>query len=570
MRGLWGSARGQARRRVGTSGWVAALATAGLVVTFGVVAPALVASPAAAATNALTLQVVSARTEPRALGGTGVTKGDAIGAFSYLVSVDNTGTTEQRSPAPGTGCASSDPDYPASCNWPSIQDVPHASTVYTHGDEGDFAGGATLDLPDGRYLISVLADGYKIDGVHVTMPLDSADPVVVALQPDPLPDGTLRAQVFADISPTDGTLDAGDPGLAHFVGHINDYLGLVTTDVYGNPLCTTYEGEDPDSHQIPTASLDADLAPVVDVPGGTCESDAEGRLTIPHLGSNRYTLSVTPPDGQTWIQTTTLEGNHDWDAWVMEGSTGFDTEFTLAGEAIPQPIFGFVAPNHDGQPLSPTATGHITGLVETIKAYTPPKGGSLDFWSGKTGTRADKPMPYPWLSLSDLQNGDQAVWVGKGKADGSFDIAGVPAGDYTLSWWDEPAELSARDDAGDRQGQPGRGSRATSRSMAGGPRTTATSSATPTATGSRIPVSRAYPTSRSPCAARRTRSWTAGRPRRSPTPPATTPSSRPTHWVSGPSWRPTATRSTPPASPTKRTTSHMPPPSRVQASTSAS
>ncbi|MEZ0448846.1 SdrD B-like domain-containing protein [Cellulomonas sp. ICMP 17802] len=419
---------------------MAALATLGLVVAFGVMAPVVVASPAAAATNAITLKVVSARTEPRAFGGTGVAKGAEVSTFSYLVSVDNTGTTEQRSPAPGTGCASTDPDYPASCAWPSIQDVPHASTVYTHGDQSDFAGGATLDLPDGRYLISVLADGYKIDGVHVTMPLDSAAPVVVELQPDPLPDGTLRAQVFADISPTDGTLDAGDPGLAHFVGHINDYLGLVTTDVYGNPLCTTYVGEDPVSHQIPLDSLDADMAPVVDVPGGTCESDADGLLTIPHLGSNRYALSVTPPDGQTWIQTTTLEGNHDWDAWVMEGATGFDTEFTLAGEAVPQPIFGFVKPIHDGQPLNASASGHITGLVETIKAYTPPKGGSLDFWSGKTGTRADKPMPYPWLSLSDLQNGDQAVWVGRGAADGSFDIAGVPDGDYTLSWWDEPQD----------------------------------------------------------------------------------------------------------------------------------
>ena len=53
-------------------------------------------------------------------------------------------------------------------------------------------------------------------------------------------------------------------------------------------------------------------------------------LAIPHLGTNRYALTVTPPNGTNWVQTTTLEGNHDWDAWIMEGATGYDTEFVVA------------------------------------------------------------------------------------------------------------------------------------------------------------------------------------------------------------------------------------------------
>ncbi len=36
-----------------------------------------------------------------------------------------------------------------------------------------------------------------------------------------------------------------------------------------------------------------------------------------------------------WIQTTTLEGGHDWDTWNMEGSTGYDTELVVGGEATP-------------------------------------------------------------------------------------------------------------------------------------------------------------------------------------------------------------------------------------------
>ena len=71
------------------------------------------------------------------------------------------------------------------------------------------------------------------------------------MQPDPLPDSTLRAQVFLDEASTNGAIDNGEPGLAGFQGHINDTLGEVTTDVYGNPLCTVYAGEDPDTHVIP-------------------------------------------------------------------------------------------------------------------------------------------------------------------------------------------------------------------------------------------------------------------------------------------------------------------------------
>ena len=82
----------------------------------------LPAMPAQAVTNDLTIEVTSARTEPRAFGGAGVTKGDAIPDFKYIINVDNTGTTEQRSP--GSGCAADDPEYPASCNWPSIRRCP--------------------------------------------------------------------------------------------------------------------------------------------------------------------------------------------------------------------------------------------------------------------------------------------------------------------------------------------------------------------------------------------------------------------------------------------------------------
>ncbi len=439
-------ARLRSRRRLHRRGpiavwrrWLTAIGAFAL--TFGTVvaAPVLVAVPAhAATTSSITVKVVSARTEPHHQPAA-VTKGDPVASFRYLINVDNSGKPEPLSaPEPGSGCSADDPGYPADCNWPSINQSPGAAPIYRQGTSADFATGP-IDLPDGDYLVSVLADGYKIDGVHFSIPMEGDGVITVAAQPDPLPDSTLRAQVYLDEASTNGAIDNGEPGLEGFQGHINDILGEVTTDVYGNPLCTTYVNENPDTHEIPwdSASRDADGLPIVDTVGGKCLSDATGMITIPHLGTNRYTTTVIPPDGSGYIQTTTLEGNHDWDTWLMEGSTGYDTESVVAGEPVPTPQFGFVHPHND---LTGTSAGSVSGVVVAVKQYYPPIGGSFNYWFGSTGSRLDKPIKDPVLSLVDLNNGDQAVWVGRGNADGSFSIPNVPDGNYQLTWWDEPQD----------------------------------------------------------------------------------------------------------------------------------
>ncbi|HET9017829.1 MAG TPA: hypothetical protein VFN57_19660, partial [Thermomicrobiaceae bacterium] len=368
--------------------------------TVGMLVAVRMPSAQAAPTSGLSVTVLSARTEPRAFGGQGVTKGAAITAFKYMINIDATGTTDQRSPVPGSGCAATDPGYPTSCRWPSLAEPSGWAPIYTQGDQSDFP---LTNIPDGRYLISVIADGYKIDGAHFCVDTAApaepgcvtplAGPLTIELQPNPLPDGTLRALVFEDNAPTNMGWDTGEALKAGFVGHIVDTLGEVQTDVYGNPLCTRYQGEDPHTFAIPLASLDATMAPIpIPGSGGQCVSDANGMLAIPHLGSNRYAVSVTPPNGQTWIQTTTLEGNHDYDAWVMEGDTGYSTIFAKGGEPTPDPIFGFVKPTNT---LS-AGTGHLQGVVVGVKTYTPPKGGAFDFWGGNTGTKVGRPIDRPW------------------------------------------------------------------------------------------------------------------------------------------------------------------------------
>ena len=119
-----------------------------------------------------------------------------------------------------------------------------------------------------------------------------------------MPDATVRALVFKDTVPTNGAPDPTEDGLKGFEGQLTDYIGQIITDTYGNPICTKYDGENPDTHVIDPGQLDVDGAPVVaadqgptpDNPStpGHCQSDVNGILTIPHMGTNRYALSVTP------------------------------------------------------------------------------------------------------------------------------------------------------------------------------------------------------------------------------------------------------------------------------------
>jgi len=419
-------------------------------------------SPVHAATNTLSssnLHVIADTGSP------------TIETFKYIINADNTGTTEQRSPS--DGCSPDDLNYPTSCHWTSMG-IASSSPIVTQGDQSDFAGG--IDLPNGRYLISVLADGYKLDGQHFTMPLADGDQVVVQLTEPPLPPTTVQAAVFEDISPVNGAPDLpAEHGLAGFAGVVRDTLGEVTTDVFGDPLCgngvclsycyVVDNGIDLGitlpinaAGECPTVS--ADLGPTDPtglmfaavanpVAGGQYVYDQpvpstaaiEGKVKIPNLGTNRFTLTVTPPDGTNYFQTTTLEGNHDWDSWVTEGATGLDTEFVVAGEPFPAIIFGYTPGGYNSVP--PTGGATITGTVDKYRVYVPSAGGlpvAGDIFGGLSGGKLDGPISRPLVALSSLGNGDTAVWVGRGDTEGRFMIPHVPDGAYTLTWWDEPQD----------------------------------------------------------------------------------------------------------------------------------
>jgi hypothetical protein len=369
-----------------------------------------------AQTNTLTLSVISARSEPDAPGGA-VLKGDPITEYKYLINVDNTGD-----PNDSTGCSVYDAGYPDSCDWPSIREMPGAAPVFTQGNQDDFNGvlGTGIDLPPGPYLISVLADGYKMGGAHFTVPLEG--PVTVELQPHPLPSATMRIKVFEDISPVNGMFDApAEGGLAGFFAIIKDPAGDITTDVFGNPLCTTY---------LPNGDIDEI---------GTTDclySDINGDIVVPHLGPNRFDVEVAPPAGEGWLHTSTLEGSWSFDTWLAEGGTGLDNEFVVAQEPFPWTWFGFTRPMNN----LAGGTGGMSGTIAAASVYLPQQNGlpyQGGIWGGLNGAKVTGPIEDAWIALSDLQNGDTAVYVGPANPDGSFSITGVPDGNYFFTWWDE-------------------------------------------------------------------------------------------------------------------------------------
>ncbi|HJX37022.1 MAG TPA: hypothetical protein VJ714_00350, partial [Anaerolineae bacterium] len=389
------------------------------------------AVPALAQANTLSLNVISARTEPDHPGGP-VLQGDPITVYKYLINVDNTGDpTQPREP----GCSPYTPGYPDTCDWPSIRAVPGSAPIFAQGDQADFAGGG-IDLPSGKYLISVLAQDYKVGGLHFAVQ-DAQGPfaLVVELQPDPLPAATMRIKVFEDISSVNGQFDApAEQGLAGFAAVINDTVGQISADVFGNPLCTRY---DPVTQEpLPDVILE-----------GCLISDANGDMVIPNLGPLRYDVLVNPPPGEFWLETTTLEGSWSWDTWLQEGGTGLDNEFVVAGEPFPWTVFGFVQPCELGNasdrcPANDamgSASGGVSGTLVAASVYLPQQGALPYFgniWSGFQGSKVTGPISDGWVALSDLQNADTAIYVGPANSDGSYEITGVPDGNYLFTWWD--------------------------------------------------------------------------------------------------------------------------------------
>lgn len=429
-------------------------AVAPTVVAPAVVAPAAVPTVgpcpegSTTGTGCLSLAVTSARTVNPDAGF--VHKGDAVTAYTWMINEDSTGNPgtdaaplldqclPSRAPGGSTKPSTTIPGEPTepyadTCPWPSVRTTSGHSKIVAQGDQTTLSGTKILEgLAPGRYLISLIAADYKIDGAHFTVVDGRQTAVAAQLQPLPLPLATIRIQVFNDNIPVDGTYEANaEEGLAGFTATLSDVLGLVSTDYYGNALCTVYQ------HDSAGRMIFSGGKPVADPTRSTgrCTSDATGEIVIANLGPNRYAATVAPPAGSSgWVQTTTLEGGHDHDIWIQEGDTGYDSEVTKGAEPVPATQFGFV--KQKPIPAS-TATGEVKGVVIAGLPYIGGQGGLVVPGGGWAGAKSGGPIAQPWVALSDLTGGDAAVYVGRGAANGSYDIKNVPDGSYQLTLWDD-------------------------------------------------------------------------------------------------------------------------------------
>ena len=269
--------------------------------------------------------------------------------------------------------------------------------------------------PAKKYFISILpTSGYSMGGASIS---GSQQDVTINLNSQPTPTAQIRVFVFEDISPINNDVDnlaeGRENGLQGFTVLLEDAGGRtgaagqqIITDVFGNPLGTTY---DPNGD-------------VADLASGDLTTDEQGNLLIKNLAPGKYGIQVIPPIGSNWSQTTTIEGSKTIDAWVAADEPDYFTEFGPPG---PHVFVGFVKPFQDNNVLAGGAT--ITGEIHAIHTSRPPE---IGFFDGPE-------VPGCWVGLNDNPINGRGVFAAPCNDQSQFTIPNVPPGIYQLVIWDD-------------------------------------------------------------------------------------------------------------------------------------
>jgi len=323
--------------------------------------------------------------------------------------------------------------------------------VAAKGDNGVGGGGATsiqnVD-PAKRYFLSVLPHRpagsdcqdpsqpkcYSNSGTQVSFSAAAGNTanVTVVVQPQPIPTAQISVFAFEDNNPINNAPDVPqEAGLGGFSILILDQGGQALTDVFGNPLGTTYSG------------LDAAGQPIIDTQGTgiiltMTQADVNDPVKNPHalqvgealiknLAPGKYGVQIVPPTGEGWQQVTTIEGTKTIDAWVKANEPRYLVEF---GPSFPHVFIGFVKQfNNIPAPAVGQMTGTIEGDVVNSHLGRPP---DLTFTDGH-------PWPGCWVGLNSIGLGaiQRGYYAAPCDADSHFSIPNVPSGTWQLVLFDE-------------------------------------------------------------------------------------------------------------------------------------
>lgn len=270
-----------------------------------------------------------------------------------------------------------------------------------------------------HYYISVLptqAGSYSIGGAQIAPGQGS---VTIYVNQNPIPTAQISVFVFEDIFPINNAPDLpAEQGIGGFTivledagGRYGISAGMQSQDVFGNPLGTSYN---PDGS-------------VAMMGTGTIKTDANGMARIKNLAPGKYGISVVPPVGQNWQQTSTIEGTKIIDAWVKANEPAYFQEFGPPG---PHVFVGFVRPFADATVLTGGST--ITGQVVNLHLSRPP---DYAFYNGGPFEHTT-----PWVGLN-LGVGGRGLYAARCNSDGTFSIPNVPPGTYQLVSWDDNLDL---------------------------------------------------------------------------------------------------------------------------------
>jgi hypothetical protein len=326
-----------------------------------------------------------------------------------------------------------------------------------------------------HYYISVLPGdamdpGHAMGGSQIAPGQTS---VTVIVDPQNQPPARVSAFVYEDDHPLNGehdasggidTLSPNEPGLGGFnitiidlVGMSGDSAGQLTYDEFGQPLSNALAGTiDPvtgnDACPVtanPRTGFDGVESPtgitgVIPVcpkyeSDGTTLSPMAGQAIVAKMPPGRYGIIATPgadriARGEEWLQTNTLDGGKDHEAFLKVNEPSYFQEFGPAGYHV---SIGFANPaiikaagtalcGAPGAGCSHTVSGMVTGARMSRPSDERLYG---------SGTRDTFGYTQCYASLGSPDGADIAF--AKCDENGVFSLGPIPAGDWRLTIFDQ-------------------------------------------------------------------------------------------------------------------------------------